>query len=60
MPTYLLELSRDDLSDTTPKWVSITAFFLEGEGTSTGVVGAGAGGTDTALPAFVRGTRVPT
>jgi hypothetical protein len=30
MPTYLLEFSRDDLSDTTPTWTDITAYFLEG------------------------------
>jgi hypothetical protein len=30
MPTYLLEFSRDDLSDTTPTWTDITPYFLEG------------------------------
>jgi hypothetical protein len=30
MPTYLLEFSRDDLSDTTPTWIDITPYFLEG------------------------------
>jgi hypothetical protein len=31
MPTYLLEFSRDDLSDTTPAWTDITNYFLEGK-----------------------------
>jgi hypothetical protein len=26
----LLEFSRDDLSDASPTWVDITAYFLEG------------------------------
>jgi hypothetical protein len=30
VPTYLLEFSRDDLSDTTPAWTDITPYFLEG------------------------------
>jgi hypothetical protein len=30
MPTYLLEFAREDLSDTTPTWIDITAYFLEG------------------------------
>jgi hypothetical protein len=28
MPTYLLEFSRDDLSDTTPTWIGLTPCFL--------------------------------
>jgi hypothetical protein len=30
VPTYLLEFAREDLSDTTPTWIDITAYLLEG------------------------------
>jgi hypothetical protein len=30
VPTYLLEFSRDDLSDITPTWIDITPYFLAG------------------------------